>query len=94
MGVIGQLIRKLNDALGATTLLVTTTSRRRCRSSITSISCPTGRSSRKARRRDPRQSSDPFVHQFVNSARPTVRCISITRRRPFEQELMREGLNA
>ena len=65
MGVIGQLIRKLNDALGATTLLVTHDVHEAMQIVDYVYFVSDGRIVTQGTPDDIRASADPFVHQFV-----------------------------
>ena len=90
MGVIGQLIRKLNDALGATSLLVTHDVHEAMLIVDYVYFVSDGQIVAQGTPDEIRASSDPFVHQFVFGEAdgpvhfhyPAV---------PFEQDLMREG---
>jgi phospholipid/cholesterol/gamma-HCH transport system ATP-binding protein len=90
MGVIGQLIRKLNDALGATTLLVTHDVQEAMLIVDYVYFVSDGQIVAQGTPDEIRASSDPFVHQFVFGEAdgpvhfhyPAV---------PFEQELLREA---
>jgi phospholipid/cholesterol/gamma-HCH transport system ATP-binding protein len=90
MGVIGQLIRKLNDALGATTLLVTHDVQEALLIVDYVYFVSDGQIVAQGTPDEIRASSDPFVHQFVFGEAdgpvhfhyPAV---------PFENELMRES---
>ena len=67
LAVIGQLIRDLNDALDATSIVVThDVARVARRSSTTSTSSRTAGSWRRGRPTQVRASTAPFVHQFVH----------------------------
>lgn len=89
MGVIGQLIRKLNDALGATTLLVTHDVQEALQIVDYVYFVSDGQIVAQGTPDEIKASADPFVHQFVYGEAdgpvhfhyPAV---------PFEQELMRE----
>ena len=93
MGVIGQLIRKLNDALGATTLLVTHDVQEALLIVDYVYFVSDGQIVAQGTPDEIRASADPFVHQFVFGEAdgpvhfhyPAV---------PFEQELMREVVDA
>ena len=65
MGVIGQLIRKLNDALGATTLLVTHDVQEALLIADYVYFVSDGQIVVQGTSDEIRASSDPFVHQFV-----------------------------
>jgi phospholipid/cholesterol/gamma-HCH transport system ATP-binding protein len=65
MGVIGQLIRKLNDALGATTLLVTHDVQEALLIVDYVYFVSAGQIVAQGTPDELRASSDPFVHQFV-----------------------------
>ncbi len=65
MGVIGQLIRKLNDALGATTLLVTHDVQEALQIVDYVYFVSEGQIVAQGTADEIRASSDPFVHQFV-----------------------------
>ncbi|MDR2787809.1 MAG: ABC transporter ATP-binding protein [Candidatus Accumulibacter sp.] len=65
MGVIGQLIRKLNDALGATTLLVTHDVQEALLIADYVYFVSDGQIVAQGTPEDIRASTDPFVHQFV-----------------------------
>ena len=93
MGVIGQLIRKLNDALGATTILVTHDVQEALLIVDYVYFVSDGQIVAQGTPDEIRASSDPFVHQFVFGEAdgpvhfhyPAV---------PFEKELMRESVDA
>ena len=93
MGVIGQLIRKLNDALGATTLLVTHDVQEALLIVDYVYFVSDGQIVAQGTPDEIRASEDPFVHQFVYGEAdgpvhfhyPAV---------PFDSELMREGAHA
>lgn len=90
MGVIGQLIRKLNDALGATSLLVTHDVHEAMLIVDYVYFVSDGQIVAQGTPDEIRASSDPYVHQFVFGEAdgpvhfhyPAV---------PFEQDLLREG---
>ncbi|MBL8440643.1 MAG: ABC transporter ATP-binding protein, partial [Betaproteobacteria bacterium] len=67
LGVIGQLIRRLNDALGATSIMVT----HDVQESLLIVDyiyfISEGRIVAQGSPAEIRASSDPFVHQFVNA---------------------------
>jgi phospholipid/cholesterol/gamma-HCH transport system ATP-binding protein len=65
MGVIGQLIRKLNDALGATTILVTHDVQEALQIVDYVYFVSAGQIVARGTPDEIRASSDPFVHQFV-----------------------------
>lgn len=93
MGVIGQLIRKLNDALGATSILVTHDVHEALMIVDYVYFVSDGQIVAQGTPDEIRASSDPFVHQFVFAEAdgpvhfhyPAV---------PFAEELMREGVRA
>ena len=93
MGVIGQLIRRLNDALGATTLLVTHDVQEALLITDYVYFVSDGQIVAQGTPDEIRASKDPFVHQFVFGEAdgpvhfhyPAV---------PFEEELMRKVANA
>ena len=93
MGVIGQLIRRLNDALGATTLLVTHDVQEALLITDYVYFVSDGQIVAQGTPDEIRASTDPFVHQFVFGEAdgpvhfhyPAV---------PFEEELMRKVANA
>lgn len=93
MGVIGQLIRRLNDALGATTLLVTHDVQEALQIVDYVYFVSDGRIVAEGVPDEIRASTDPFVHQFVYGLAdgpvhfhyPTV---------PFAQELSLEAAHA
>ena len=90
MGVIGQLIRKFNNALGATTLLVTHDVQEALLIVDYVYFVSDGQIVAQGTPDEIRASSDPFVHQFVygESDGPVHFHYPAT---PFEDELMREG---
>ena len=92
MGVIGQLIRKLNDALGATTILVTHDVQEALLIVDYVYFVSDGQIVAQGTPDDIRASSDPFVHQFVfGEADGPVHFHYPAG--PFGQELMREPVN-
>ena len=93
MGVIGQLIRKLNDALGATTLLVTHDVQEALQIVDYVYFVSDGQIVAQGTPDAIRASDDPFVHQFVfGEADGPVHFHYPAE--PFQQELMRERANA
>ncbi len=93
MGVIGQLIRKLNDALGATTILVTHDVQEALLIVDYVYFVSDGQIVAQGTPDDIRASSDPFVHQFVfGEADGPVHFHYPAL--PFEQDLMRRPFNA
>ena len=93
MGVIGQLIRKLNDALGATTILVTHDVQEALLIVDYVYFVSDGQIVAQGTPDDIRASSDPFVHQFVfGEADGPVHFHYPAP--PFEQDLMRGRCNA
>ena len=90
MGVIGQLIRKLNDALGATTLLVTHDVQEAMQIVDYVYFVSDGQIVAQGTPDEIRASADPFVHQFVygEADGPVHFHYPAT---SFAQELMREG---
>ena len=90
MGVIGQLIRKLNDALGATSLVVTHDVQEALMIVDYAYFIAEGQIVAEGTPDEIRASENPFLHQFVFGEAdgpvqfhyPAI---------PFEQELMREG---
>ena len=92
MGVIGQLIRKLNDALGATTLLVTHDVQEALQIVDYVYFVSDGQIVAQGTADEIRASDDPFVHQFVfGEADGPVHFHYPAE--PFRQELMRERAN-
>ncbi len=90
MGVIGQLVRKLNDALGATTILVTHDVQEALDIVDYVYFASDGRIVAQGTPDEIRASSDPFVHQFVyGEADGPVRFHYPAA--PFEQDLMRKS---
>jgi phospholipid/cholesterol/gamma-HCH transport system ATP-binding protein len=67
LGVIGQLIRKLNDALGATSLMVTHDIHESLQIVDYIYFISEGRVVAEGTPDDIRNTSDPFVHQFVHA---------------------------
>ena len=93
MGVIGQLIRKLNDALGATTLLVTHDVQEALQIVDYVYFVSDGQIVAQGTPDAIRASDDPFVHEFVlGEADGPVHFHYPAE--PFQQELMRERANA
>jgi phospholipid/cholesterol/gamma-HCH transport system ATP-binding protein len=93
MGVIGQLIRRLNDALGATTLLVTHDVQEALSIADYVHFVADGQIVAQGTPGEVRASSDPFVHQFVfGEADGPVHFHYPAP--PFEEELMRGNANA
>ena len=93
MGVIGQLIRKLNDALGATTLLVTHDVQEALSIVDYVYFVSDGQIVAQGTPDEIRASSDPFVHQFVfGEADGPVHFHYPAP--PFEEELMQGGVDA
>ena len=93
MGVIGQLIRRLNDALGATTLLVTHDVQEALQIVDYVYFVSDGQIVAQGTPDEIRASSDPFVHQFVfGEADGPVHFHYPAL--PFEQDLMRRPCNA
>lgn len=90
MGVIGQLIRKLNDALGATTLLVTHDVQEALQIVDYVYFVSDGQIVARGTPDEIRASSDPFVHQFVYGEADGPVHFHYPAA-PFEQELMRTG---
>ncbi|MDR2452353.1 MAG: ABC transporter ATP-binding protein [Candidatus Accumulibacter sp.] len=93
MGVIGQLIRRLNDALGATTLLVTHDVQEALSIADYAYFVADGQIVARGTPGEIRASSDPFVHQFVfGEADGPVHFHYPAP--PFEEELMRGDVHA
>ncbi len=67
LGVIGQLIRRLNDALGASSVIVTHDIHESLQIVDYIYFISEGRVVAEGTPDDIRQSTDPFVHQFVNA---------------------------
>jgi phospholipid/cholesterol/gamma-HCH transport system ATP-binding protein len=67
LGVIGQLIRKLNDALGATSIMVTHDIHESLQIVDYIYFMSAGRVVAQGTPDEIRASTDPFVHQFVNA---------------------------
>ncbi|WP_200384422.1 ATP-binding cassette domain-containing protein [Rhodocyclus tenuis] len=67
LGVIGQLIRKLNDALGATSIMVTHDIHESLQIVDYIYFMSAGRVVAQGSPDEIRASTDPFVHQFVNA---------------------------
>lgn len=67
LGVIGQLIRKLNDALGATSIMVTHDIHESLQIVDYIYFMSAGRVVAQGTPDEIRASADPFVHQFVNA---------------------------
>ena len=90
MGVIGQLIRKLNDALGATSILVTHDVQEALLIVDYVYFVSDGRIVAQGVPDEIRSSTDPFVHQFVygEADGPVHFHYPAT---PFKDELMREN---
>ena len=92
MGVIGQLVRKLNDALGATTILVTHDVQEALLIVDYVYFVADGQIVAQGTPDEIRVSADPFVHQFVcGEADGPVHFHYPAK--PFEDELMRESAN-
>ncbi len=89
MGVIGQLIRKLNDALGATTLLVTHDVQEALQIVDYVYFVSDGQIVAQGTPDEIKASADPFVHQFVYGEADGPVHFHYPAG-PFEQELMRE----
>jgi len=90
MGVIGQLIKKLNDALGATTVLVTHDVQEALAIVDYVYFVSEGQIVAQGTPDEIRASSDPFVHQFVfGEADGPVHFHYPAP--PFEADLLREG---
>ncbi len=92
MGVIGQLIRKLNDALGATTLLVTHDVQEALQIVDYVYFVSDGQIVAKGTPDEIKASTDPFVHQFVYGEADGPVHFHYPAP-PFGQELMRKGKN-
>ncbi|MBS1227888.1 MAG: transporter related [Proteobacteria bacterium] len=90
MGVIGQLIRKLNDALGATTILVTHDVQEALQIVDYVYFVSDGLIVAQGTPDEIRASSDPFVHQFVYGEADGPVHFHYPAP-PFEQDLMRSG---
>jgi phospholipid/cholesterol/gamma-HCH transport system ATP-binding protein len=90
MGVIGQLIRKLNDALGATTILVTHDVQEALQIVDYVYFVSDGQIVARGTPDEIRASSDPFVHQFVYGEADGPVHFHYPAP-PFEQDLMRKG---
>lgn len=90
MGVIGQLIRKLNDALGATTLLVTHDVQEAMLIVDYVYFVSDGQIVAQGTPDEIRASDDPYVHQFVYGEADGPVHFHYPAP-PFEQDLMREG---
>ena len=91
MGVIGQLIRRLNDALGATSLLVTHDVQEALVIVDYVYFVSDGQIVAQGTPDEIRASTDPFVHQFVYGEADGPVHFHYPAA-PFKQELMREGL--
>jgi phospholipid/cholesterol/gamma-HCH transport system ATP-binding protein len=93
MGVIGQLIRKLNDALGATTLLVTHDVQEALLIVDYVYFVSDGQIVAQGTADEIRASADPFVHQFVfgEADGPVPFHYPAP---PFEEELMQGAADA
>ncbi|MEO8409704.1 MAG: ABC transporter ATP-binding protein [Propionivibrio sp.] len=93
MGVIGQLVRQLNDALGATTILVTHDVQEAMAIVDYVYFVADGQIVAQGTPEAIRASSDPFVHQFVcGEADGPVQLHYPAP--PFAQELLREDAHA
>ena len=90
MGVIGQLIRKLNDALGATTILVTHDVQEALQIVDYVYFVSDGLIVAQGTPDEIRASADPFVHQFVYGEADGPVHFHYPAP-PFEQDLMRKG---
>lgn len=93
MGVIGQLIRRLNDALGATTLLVTHDVQEALLIVDYVYFVSEGRIVAQGTADEIRASTDPFVHQFVYGEADGPQHFHYPAE-PFARELGLEGAHA
>jgi phospholipid/cholesterol/gamma-HCH transport system ATP-binding protein len=93
MGVIGQLIRKLNDALGATTLLVTHDVQEALSIVDYVYFVSDGRIVAQGTPDEIRASVDPFVHQFVFGEADGPVHFHYPAAESFEEDLMRGAVH-
>ena len=93
MGVIGQVIRKLNDALGATTILVTHDVQEALLIVDYVYFVSDGQIVAQGTADEIRASTDPFVHQFVQGEADGPVHFHYPAQ-PFASELLRENARA